>query len=634
MFRSVKNKITFAFLVALIAVVAVSIYGQFWYSHEHEHKVTDMMGHAAAETCAYLVSIANLGDETFVPGGAEFERCRTAMRQLCRDSDMDYLYVIMFDNDLQSGAYLISAAADDASDEMIARDHGYGVTVSKSLNELVGHELVGEGKYKATEVHNDFGHMLEWFSYADEDNPTILSAAGYSVYKQRNRVLQEAVYAIIPSVVGFIVLLVVQLIVLRKNVFHPLREISSRMRSFATDRTHDPEPIAIRTNDEMGEIAEAYEGMAAEIGDYIAHIEEMTQERVQSAVELDVARRIQLGMVPEYAHHDNGEFSVRAHARAARAVGGDFYDCILLEDKRIALVIGDVSGKGVAAALFMAMAKAMIHDGIVLDTNPASLLNKVNEKLCASNPEGMFVTVFAAVIDPNTGHVHYANAGHTPPLIIGERVRELQMDEGILLGLFEDADIVAGEMVLGQGESLLLYTDGATEAVNIENSFLGEQRFASLLEEAAPYATAQELMDEAVRAVDDFAKGQEQFDDVTFVVCRHNDNLLQELVVDIASFSKIREAILRCHHSGEEKRKMCLACEELFANIVMYSGAEHAWFGVIDDDGGLRVILEDDGAPFDPTTAHLAEKEFDDLDAGGMGIDLSRQLVSKMEYRR
>ena len=213
-------------------------------------------------------------------------------------------------------------------------------------------------------------------------------------------------------------------------------------------------------------------------------------------------------------------------------------------------VVGDVSGKGVAAALFMAMTKTMVHEGLASGIDPAQVLNRVNDRLCASNPEGMFVTVFAFVLCPSTGEVRYANAGHLPPLAIGrdDDVRQVDAPPGVLLGLFEDAGLEDGTLVLAEGEYLLAFTDGATEAVNVESKFFGDEALAQCVASSTPYRDASALVDVVVDAVDAFAAGHEQFDDLTVVALRrtssdHSGERREEVRVRNLSIATKRSAV-------------------------------------------------------------------------------------------
>ena len=231
------------------------------------------------------------------------------------------------------------------------------------------------------------------------------------------------------------------------------------------------------------------------------------------------------------------------------------------------------------------------------------------------------------------------NAGHLPPLVAGEHVRAVDVKPGLLLGLFEDVDLEDDMLVLEEGECLIAFTNGVTEAVNAERKFFGDAALSACVSERAPFCNANAAVDTIAEAVDAFAAGCEQFDDLTVVALRRTsaderENDDHALPVDFASFATMRSAILSRAADGATGRKACLACEEAFSNIVSYSGASSVWFMVSRDGDHLRVTLEDDGAPFDPFAANPIDKPFEELDSGGMGINLIRSLAESTHYAR
>ena len=616
--------------MAVVIVLAGAV--AFQYAHWREHQVSDEMGMNAAYACATMLELNTALSNGIDPNSKDYADAREAMRRLCRLQNMDYMYAYSCDVEAGTVTYLFCVADDDENDARMAQERGYGTVVSGLSNQELA-ALDGHETKEALEIDNDYGHMLAWFSRVDGWDGNVLAGADYSVQEQRDRVFHVTLLVVMLIALAFLVLLFVQLYVLRVYIFSSLDLISARMKAFSAEKAGEFEPLDIATRDEISDIADAFTGMATEIAAYLKDIDRMTSERVQASVEMDVARRIQLGLVPERTNLEAPGFDVSALARTAREVGGDFYDCFMLEGGRVAIVVGDVSGKGMAASLFMSMVKTMIHDSLAFGETPAATLNAVNERLRQANPEGMFVTVFAAVYDPPAGTVRFANAGHMPPLVVGKDVRVLDADPGVLLGLFDDAGLLDGTVHLEAGEALLVYTDGVTEAVNPENAFFGEDRLVKTLQAHLPYAAVRTLVDEAVCAVDEFAESREQFDDLTLLALM-SASKLQELPVDISSLSSVRKAIMQTGFDDALKLKACLVCEEMLANVVSYSKAESLWFEVAEEQGALHMVLADDGQSFDPLKAVLAKKDFEDLDEGGMGIGLVRQLASDLHYRR
>lgn len=633
-------------MIALFVVMAAV--SAFLFMSWYEQEVTDRWGQAAANSCATLFEIVSMDNEDALsyPKG-EYERWRDTLKSLCEKSSMEYMYAYRYDRDESTLTYIMCVAADDAIDERMARERGLGTVVKVDLSDQELALLAGTEAGAATIIDNQYGSMLAWFCKVDGwDN--VVAGAEYSIHTQRLRVLHGTVIIAVFIIVVFLILLALQLRMLDTDVFSPIKVIANRMKEFGSNRLIASESLDIDSENELGEIARAYEEMARNINAYVNDIEHMTAERLQINVELDVARRIQLGMVPEHTILDGDGFAVYAASQPAREVGGDFYDCFVLDDGSVAAVIGDVSGKGVAAALFMAMSRAIIHDALMLGAGPAEALNLANARLCASNPEGMFVTAFVFVLNPKTGETRLANAGHGSPLVIGRDVRVFDMDPGILLGLFDDANLDEVAFELQQGESLLVVTDGVTEATNKDRCFLGPDGLTHALSDRAPFNTAEAIVDAVINHVMAFACGQEQFDDITVLTLRRNpkqhdtlalsyEEALQQadvLPVTMQSFAKVRDEILAKAPNRALGMQACLACEEAFVNIVSYSGAQTIWTSITERDGCLHITLADDGTAFNPLTYSSCAKPFEELDEGGMGINIIKETAQELAYHR
>lgn len=242
---------------------------------------------------------------------------------------------------------------------------------------------------------------------------------------------------------------------------------------------------------------------------------------VALARELDVAKRIQQSIVPKRvpAFPGRAEIAIHGSMQAARSVGGDFYDYFFIDDHRLAFAIGDVTGKGVPAALFMAVSRTLLRATAARGSSPAECLASVNDTLCADEVGGMFVTCFYGVLDTRTGCTQICNAGHNPPYILrgNGSVEPTPQVGGFMLGMFADAIYEATTVDLDPGDSLVLYTDGVTEAVNAAEEPYEEERLeATLRRLAATGATVTEQIVGGVMAdVEQFASGAPQADDIT-----------------------------------------------------------------------------------------------------------------------
>lgn len=245
------------------------------------------------------------------------------------------------------------------------------------------------------------------------------------------------------------------------------------------------------------------------------------QERLQESLEL--SRGIQMSMLPTGFPRFSPQCNVELYAcmEPARQVGGDFYDFFYLDEKTLLIVIGDVSDKGMPAALFMVMVKTLIRAHAKAYRLPHRILTAVNPELCRDNDTLMFVTLFVATLEVDTGLVRYSFGGHNRPMLLQHEgsVRFLEGDTGVALGVMETATFKDQQIVLQPGEGLILYTDGVSEAMSHEQEEFGEERLCAVLADQVRL-NAKQLVDQIMSAVQTFARGAEQSDDITLLAVR------------------------------------------------------------------------------------------------------------------
>ncbi len=283
--------------------------------------------------------------------------------------------------------------------------------------------------------------------------------------------------------------------------------------------------VNVGLRDEIGYLAHCFNQMAAGLleRERIRHdlVESnAAKERLDS--ELNFAKQIQLDLLPKRAPAFalNPQLDLHAAMRPAREVGGDLYDYFPLDSRRLVLVVGDVSDKGMPAALFMTMTKSLLKAEALRGAAPGEILTRVNALLCQENESGMFVTVFLGVLDVQTGELDYALGGHLPPLLrrLDGRVEELTAD-GIALGVVEEVELETRRARLDPGDLLLIFTDGVTEAQNPADELYGDERLRKLLARRTP-ATCVFLIGEVLKDVHDFCGERPQFDDIALLALR------------------------------------------------------------------------------------------------------------------
>ena len=276
----------------------------------------------------------------------------------------------------------------------------------------------------------------------------------------------------------------------------------------------------ILDNDEIGDLAGSFNEMAASLKDYIKNLAAVTAEKERIGAELNVATQIQADMLPRIfpPFPERKEFALYATMTPAKEVGGDFYDFFLIDDDHLALVIADVSGKGVPAALFMVIAKTLIKNRAQMGGTPSEILSAVNEQLCDGNEAGLFVTVWLGILEISTGKGVAANAGHEYPVIKRAGLPwELQKAKhSPAVAVREGMKFRETEFELNPGDRLYLYTDGVAEATNAENQLFGTDRMIEALNRHAD-DPVEELLPSIKREVDSFVGDAPQFDDITML---------------------------------------------------------------------------------------------------------------------
>ena len=333
------------------------------------------------------------------------------------------------------------------------------------------------------------------------------------------------------SVLGLVVLFNgITVLILRRQVSQPISNMAQATRVFrpGTDGTYSADSISkvqIRSADELGALSRDIRSMQEQIVENAGNLARMAAERERIHTEMDLARDIQLSALPGSfpVFPDRQEFDLYASMTPAREVGGDFYDFFLIDDDHLALVIADVSGKGIPAALFMMTAKSLIRDQMMAGMDPAAALERVNAQLSEGNDSMMFVTVWLAVLEISTGKGIACNAGHEKPALrrAGGEYTLLQYEHDKFVGPWKKASYHNRAFELHAGDCVFVYTDGVPEAINTAEQVFGEERLTEALNQN-PDAEPEKMIRHVHDAVDRFAGEAEQFDDITMMCIRYS----------------------------------------------------------------------------------------------------------------
>ncbi len=309
----------------------------------------------------------------------------------------------------------------------------------------------------------------------------------------------------------------------------PLRALAESADQIASGNLEAVIPI-LKTRDEVGRLALSFADMQRSLKEYIKNLTETTaaKERIES--ELKIASEIQMGILPKIfppPFPNRPEFALYTTIRPAREVGGDLYDFFMIDDQHLCFTVGDVSGKGVAAALFMAITQTLIKTQVKaqVERSTATTLEMVNNDLARDNPSMMFVTLFIGILNIVTGELEYCNGGHNPPYRLtadaGAEVHPLAGTDGIALGVMEDTPFSCKSVTLKPGETVFVFTDGVTEAMDSQGKLFTEPRLENILGRLSR-RPVNEIAHEILSAIDEFSTGIPQTDDITMLIIRYN----------------------------------------------------------------------------------------------------------------
>ena len=438
---------------------------------------------------------------------------------------------------------------------------------------------------------------------------------------------------------------------MKKNVVDPINQLAAAAEAYTHDRIDEHRTgghfskVNITTGDEIENLSLAMKDMEQELGDYVTTLTRVTGEKERIGAELNIASQIQEGMIPSIfpAFPERREFDIYASMHTAKEVGGDFYDFFLVDDDHLAIVMADVSGKGVPAALFMMASKILIKNyAYVEQKSPARILELVNHQICQNNPAEMFVTTWLGIVELSTGSMKAANAGHEYPVIRrGGSYQILRDVHGFVLGGMDGARYREYELQLAPGEELFLFTDGVTEATDASGELFGTERMLAALNTSEH--TADGVLDAVKAKLDEFVGEAEQFDDITMLCFRYLGSAFKKRTVE-ARIEKLEEVLGFVDAELEKadcpmkvQMQIDIAVEEIFTNIARYAyapGEGSAVIGVLAEPGRAEITFSDTGMPYNPLLREdpdvtLAAEE---REIGGLGIFMVKKTMDEMRY--
>ena len=457
-----------------------------------------------------------------------FERWFTEFFNAVDDFDISYVYFIYPESEADlTMNYMFDPTMEttETKDGRVILKLGDIVYEDPSIHKYMWEAWnQGETQNGFDSLDNEFGHVYTYCVPVKVNGEKVgLLCSEISVDYVNSQIMSNGLMQALVTALVLIAMTTILYLLLRKRILERIVRIEKQINEYSD--TKDPavaDKIIKNAGemDEIGRLATSFGKMITALEDYMVNLQRVTAEKERIDADLSIATQIQADMLPQIfpAFPEKKELSIFASMTPAKEVGGDFYDLFLVDDKHIALVIADVSGKGVPAALFMVIAKTLIKNRLQTGESPAEALSIVNNQLCEGNESQFFVTVWLAVIDLETGDGYEVNAGHEYPAIRrGNGKYELIKTKHMpAVAFMEGLKYRQSEIHLDPGDRLFVYTDGVPEATNANNELFGNDRLLAALNRN-PDAEPSELLPSVKKEIDEFVGDAPQFDDITML---------------------------------------------------------------------------------------------------------------------
>ena len=471
----------------------------------------------------------------------DYEAARLELNKIKNHADIKYLFAIYFEdlNDLHSVCYVINAKSDEelSTGEPYEEIYSYlGEQCEPDAFEdrvlQLYHDSIVTSDSRIHYIESmtkEYGHLVTCYrtEFDSSGNPVAIIGVDIDV----NKINKDMTTYVMSIFFVFITITIAAIFLFieyfKRFIISPVTKIAQNVDSFVSLMDQEVEPeslvyekVPVKTKDEIKMLSDGVDGMAEGVRSYMVNLRRVTEEKQRIGAELELATKIQADMLPNIfpAFPERKEFDIHAYMTPAKEVGGDFYDFFLIDEDHLGLVIADVSGKGVPAALFMMMSKILVNNYASMGGSPTEVLERTNTQICKNNEEDMFVTVWFGILTISTGQIVAANAGHEYPILKkADGAFELFHDQhGFVIGGMDGMIYQEYEFTLEKGGTLFLYTDGVPEATNARDELFETDRMLAALNQD-PNATPEQLLKNMKAAVDEFVGDAPQFDDLTML---------------------------------------------------------------------------------------------------------------------
>ena len=587
---------------------------------------------------------ANYFETADISRNYDLEDSAARFDSICNIMGMAYIYTEIPDLDKGSVTYLSIGYGKDAS-ESAKRSHYIGY-VSDILYEEEIRAFTND-EVTFYQDNTEYGETIVCYvpvkknvssdNSGAEKETFCIAGAEMSVSEAVNTVQKRFRYIMVMIIVTSVLIVFIIAFILKRKIQKPVTLISKKMVGFIHERGNEFVPLKIKGQDEFAKMADAFNSMAYEIDRYIKDISEFNREKAMQETELNIAREIQKGFL-EPTSFQTESVNIHSCMLPARDVGGDLYDYRILSDGSICVIIADVSGKGVSAALFMANAITLLRQYAESGLSPSRIMAEYNDHLAKHNPNMMFITTFIGIYHPETGELVYSNAGHNPPYLLSDRLIEIESAFESAAGIFEDEQYTERRIKMKPGDTLFLYTDGVPEAKSKDDSLYGDDRLKGTLSRNLK-KSGEVILNSVLESVKAFSEKAEQSDDITILTMTIPEIRKYSLKLEAKAenISIINDKLSSLDIEEDDILTLRLMAEEMFVNICSYAykgGAGTAEVSISQDGKKVTLVFIDSGIPFDPTKDIPDIDGYDpDIDIGGLGRFLTFEIADEYSYQ-
>ena len=648
-------------LLMLLSLISGSIgFASFTESFKNEYAVST---YHMADTAATLVNGDSI--ERYLIEGEDEEFLRTAgyLDTYCHKMSVSLIYVIAVDTTDYGRFVSVFNSVDNSVDNSAYTPWELGYQRDTTNDEyrekykaLYGGTSAYETVYRTTNLKGYHPHITTMVPVKDSEGTVTALLCIQRPMSELDKAAQPYLLNIVLSTVGIVVIAaVLYAFFLNRHFVVPIKNVSDEATRFARENRLGEKLGQVSKISEIANLAHSIDTMETDMLLYIENLTALNAEKERADAEMSIATTIQVNSVPNEfpVFPDRTDFSVYGSMTSAKEVGGDFYNFLLIDEDHLMLVIGDVSGKGVPAALFMMVTNILISDRTLMGGTPGEILSYVNDRLCEHNTAEMFVTIWLGILDLKTGKLTIANAGHDDAAVCreGGRFELHKTRHGLVAGAMPGIQYKDFELQLGKGDKLFLYTDGVPEATDANNQLFAMGRTLDALNECRE-ETPEKILEGVKARVDAFVGEAPQFDDLT-MLCLHYKGKETEADGDVEAITVpavieniepvtdlINEKLAAIGCPVREQTQIDVAVDEILSNIARYAyegeaGEMSVRVKPTDSPRGVELTFTDSGVPFDPLRKPDPDVTLpaEQRGIGGLGIFLVRKTMDEVLYR-